>query len=548
MSNHLFTAAAAPLRIALALAAVISFAARADAQPADNQPVTFRVSGAAERLEMIVNTSRILTLDYNIPRLLVDNPEIVRAAPMSPNQIQVSALKPGVTQVTVWDEHQKIHVIDILVYGDARELHNLLISEFPEASLRVRPLASSVVISGYVPRADMVSRIVTMSQDYYPKVINNMQVGGVQQILLHVKIIEVSRTKLRQFGVDWAALTGNDFVIQSVSGLVSSAATQGGTLTGTGADTVRVGILNSGNAFGAYVDLLRQYNLAKLLAEPTLVTVSGRPASFNSGGEIPVPVPAGLGVTAIQYREFGTQVDFVPIVLGNGNIRLEVRPQITEPDASLAVNGAPGFRQRRVDTGVEMKAGQTLALAGLIQNRLEMENRGIPWLADLPWIGAAFRRVRERFNEVELLIMVTPEFVEAMDPHEVPPCVPGQTTTIPGDIDFYWRGYMEVPKCDDGAHLPPAGPAEGQILGPEFSHPPYDAPPAIGLPPVIDGAGRGADSNPTRTPYASTAQSPQYYSPASASKPTAPQRGYGFRYSDESQPTLIGPVGYGELE
>ncbi|MEX0586998.1 MAG: hypothetical protein WD176_10160, partial [Pirellulales bacterium] len=287
---------------------------------------------------------------------------------------------------------------------------------------------------------------------YYPKVINNLTVGGVQQVQLHVKVMEVSRTKLRQMGFDFANFNGNDFIISSVSGLISAAGASGGSVTRLGGETVTVGILDGQNSFFGFLDLLRQYDVMKVLAEPTLVTVSGRPAYFEVGGEIPVPIPQSLGTITIEYKRFGTRLDFVPVVLGNGNIRLEVRPEVSELDASqgvvLASTTIPAIRHRRADTGVEMKAGQTLALAGLLQQRTETQNKGLPWLADLPWIGAAFRRVREETNEIELLVLVTPELVDAMDCHEVPPCGPGMHSVSPCDVDLYWRGHLEVPRCD----------------------------------------------------------------------------------------------------
>ncbi|MBI2481920.1 MAG: pilus assembly protein N-terminal domain-containing protein, partial [Planctomycetia bacterium] len=301
-----------------------------NAQTLGRQPVHFNVSGPVERLEMIVNTSRILTTEHKVPQLLVENQGVVRAQPISPNQVQLSALKAGFTTLTVWDENQGEHTIDVLVYGDARELENLLMTEFPEATLRVRPLASSVVISGYVPRAEMVSRIVRMAEDYYPSVINNITIGGVQQILLHVKLMEVSRTKLRQLGFDWANFNGNDAIVQSVAGLISTANVSAGTATTANGETIAFGIVNNANSFFGFIDALRQYNLVKVLAEPTLVTVSGRPASFSSGGEFPIIVPQSLGTVSVEYRQFGTRVDFVPIVLGNGRVRLEVRPQVSE--------------------------------------------------------------------------------------------------------------------------------------------------------------------------------------------------------------------------
>jgi len=200
------------------------------------------------------------------------------------------------------------------------------------------------------------------------------------------------------------------------------------------------------------------------LAEPTLVTLDGRPANFNVGGQVPIPLQQALGVTTVTYRQFGTAIDFVPIILGNGMIRLEVRPDITEIDPSLrdTVTGVPGFRQRTADTAVEMKAGQTLAIAGLVFTREDSVNRGIPWLADLPWVGVPFRRVSNLRNDVELIIFVTPELCEAMDPDEVPPCGPGQLTTTPTDLELYGRGYIEVPKTGGaGGNCGPNGCAPG---------------------------------------------------------------------------------------
>lgn len=492
------------------------------AQTLGRQPLEFEVSAPNERLEMIVNTSRILTTKHSIPKLLVDNERIIRAQPISPNEVQISALHTGFTTLTVWDDDNQEHIVDVLVYGDARELENLLMTEFPDATLRVRPLASSVVVSGYVPRADMVSQIVRIAEDYYPSVINNVTVGGVQQVLLHVKVMEVSRTKLRRMGFDWALFNGDDALIQNVAGLITDYTIAPGMNQVLSSQTENLvgAILDDNSAFFGFLEALRQYDLVKVLAEPTMVTVSGRPASFSSGGEFPILVPQSLGTVSIEYREFGTRVDFVPIVLGNGRIRLEVRPQVSEidPTRSVTLNATtvPGLRTRWADTAVEMNAGQTLALAGLIQTQIESQNRGIPWLADLPWIGAAFRRVEEQNNEIELMIIVTPEFVSALDPHEVPPCGPGQTTTSPDDIDFYWRGYLEVPKdCDDCTTGGGYGPGMPQFHGEQYQGEPVPAleePDAIPVDPASHG-------------------------------PTTPARA-----SATDAPGLIGPIGYGTLE
>jgi pilus assembly protein CpaC len=362
-------------------------------------------------------------------------------------------------------------------------------------------------------------------------------------VLLHVKVMEVSRTKLRTLGFDWAQISSGGFITQSASQLLSAP----GTLIGNTGATVRFGIIGDGGSFYGFLEALRQYDLAKLMAEPTLTTLSGRPASFNVGGEVPIPIQQALGVTTVQYRQFGTRIDFVPIVLGNGLVRLEVRPSITEIDPSLrdAVTGIPGFRSREADTAVEMKAGQTLAIAGLVYDRTEVTNRGIPWLADMPWAGVPFRRVSERKNEVELLIFVTPEFCDALDPGEVPPCGPGELTTSPTDCELYFKGYMEVPKGGSGGY------GHGQH-GPMVEELPpghQAAPPA----PMPSSAKRGGYSPTYKTAAgmaprrSATGTGAVTRNVSSGGTTAAAQGGYG-KPSAGAQPSLIGPLGYDDLK
>lgn len=414
------------------------------------QPNVIRnITQANERLELTVNSSRILTLDKRIPRMVVNNPDLVTVTALSANQVQLAARKPGVTQVNLWDEDGQVYTVDVMIYGDVRELELALERIFPGASVKVVRLTNSLVLEGFVERPEDVSPIVRLAEDYAPKIVNNITVGGVQQVLLKVKVMEVSRTKLRTLGFDFANIDDSgSFIASSISGMLTSVG--GGTATASG-DTARFAVINNGDSFFGFLDALQQNNLAKILADPTLVAISGRPAQFNVGGELPIVIPSGLGQTTVEYKKFGTQIDFVPIVLGNGNIRLEVRPRVSEIDDTRSIQlqefTVPALKVREVDTGVEMKAGQTLALAGLIQTRVEAQERGFPFLGDLPYIGAAFRSVEEEVNEIELLILVTPEFVDGMDPHEVPPCGPGMESVSPTNCQLYFGGHLEVPSC-----------------------------------------------------------------------------------------------------
>jgi len=448
-----------------------------DLQTPETPSIVHNIRGSNEQMQMTVNTSRIVKLGQKIPQAQVNNPDILELTALSPTEIQISAQTPGVTQVNLWGEDGKVYTINVIVLGDAQELTTLLRTQFPNASLKVVPLSSGVLISGYVDQPQHIDVIVRIAEEYYPRVLNNITVSGVQQVLLHVKVMEVSRTKLRRVGFDWTQISDQNAILSGVAGLISNIepsktsmdpatgfiSQEPITATLGGSPTFRFNVVNGDNAFFGVLEALRQDNMLKILAEPTLVTVSGRPATFNVGGETPVLEPQSLGTVSISYKNFGTQVDFVPIVLGNGRIRLEVRPRVSEIDTSagISMNGVvvPGFRVRQVDTGVEMQAGQTLAIAGLVQNRTEAANIGLPWISEVPYLGAMFRKVEERNNEVELLIMVTPELVDAMDAHEVPACGPGMRTTSPSDFELYFQGHLEVPNCcpDSSCDQCPAG-------------------------------------------------------------------------------------------
>ncbi|QDS98973.1 pilus assembly protein N-terminal domain-containing protein [Adhaeretor mobilis] len=408
------------------------------------------ISQANDRLEMTVNTSRILTLETRIPRLVVTNPELVTATPISENQVQIAARKPGVTQINLWDENGKVYTVDLMIFGDVRELDLTLKRMFPESTLKVVKLSQSLVLEGQVDRPEIVSTIRTLAEDYAPKVINNISVGGVQQVLLKVKVMEVSRTKLRSLGFDFAQFSGANGIASGAAGLIQAgSAVVDGTTTLTGGETLAFSVINGNDSFFGFLEALQENELAKTLAEPTVVAVSGRPAKFHVGGEVFFALSNGVAGNSVESEEFGTTVDFVPIVLGNGRIRLEVRPEISEIDLSGQVPGSLfTTKTSLVDTGVEMNAGQTLALAGLIQTRVIARQRGLPFLADLPYVGAAFRRVEERVEEIELLIMVTPEFADGLDPHEVPQCGPGMETVSPSCCELYGKGYLEVPACN----------------------------------------------------------------------------------------------------
>jgi pilus assembly protein CpaC len=477
----------------LILADSIAAPALAQDPPPQINRVVEKITAANTRLEMTVNGSRILTMDGTIPQAQVANPDLLDFTVLSENQVQIHAKKAGITTVNLWDNKNEIHTVDVIISGDVRELEHLLRLQFPTASVKLYPTsASTLILFGYVDRPDYVNRIVRIAEDYFPKVLNNMTVGGSQQVLLHVKVMEVSRTNLKILGFDWMNFSGGgDFIGSTAGGLItkadatSSVFRTGAAMTTAGRETLQFGVVSDPMGFVGFIEALKQEDMLKVLAEPNLVTVSGRPASYLVGGQMPYPQPTGFGNIAINFRDFGTQIDFVPIVLGNGGVRLEVRPRVSEIDPTLGITiqgtTVPGFRLREVDTGVELKFGQTLAIAGLLQQRTIMQKRGIPYLMDVPFLGAAFSRKENKINEVELLILVRPELVEGLDPCQVPACGPGMTSMSPDDCGLYWKGYMEVPvKMPPGPGVPPAVPPYGGQFGPEGPAPEQVVPPADG--------------------------------------------------------------------
>jgi len=521
------------------LAIVGGTVSSASAQGAENSSTEFRISRPGQRLELTVNTSQVLKLGKKIPRLFVVNPEVIQVTPIAQDEVQIAALTPGVTQLNLWDEQEQVTTWDVVVSPDARQLREVLESEFPDATLRVRPLAKSVYITGYVPRPEMVHEITTLAKDYHKEVISGIVVGGVQQVALHVKVMEVSRTKLRQLGLDWQFL-GEDVVITQGAGSLFA---QAGTPAGSGGDTIRFAVFGDASAFLGYLQALRSQELIKILSEPTLVTMTGRPATFLSGGSFPIIVPSGLGNFTVQWRTYGTQVDFVPLVLGDGTIRLDVRGSVSELDpsrgAELAGTKVPGVTERNVDTSVELQAGQSLALAGLIQNRVEATNRGVPGLADVPVVGRFFSRVEEKSNEVELLVIVTPELIAPLNPHEVPPCGPGQLTTSPSDKELYAYGYLEVPAC--GPSLAPGACAGPLPMGGEPGLPPDGMMlmgPAGGIDPVFSHP-RETVPSPSGVSNSAVMRRGPYAAPRSGSSAPNP--------TEARRPVLSGPIGYDPL-
>ncbi len=410
----------------------------------------FEVTDSNDSVEIIAGSSRRLTFEYNVPELMVENPEIIKATPVAPNEVLISGLRPGVSTITVSDANKQLQTVTIHVTVDVRKLQRALKTHFPNSRLEVHALQTGVILKGNVAKQSQLENVVAVARDYFPtNVINQGQVDGSQLVAIKVKVYEVSRTKLRKLGVDWSIIGKDAGIVSSVAELIQEFSLADGSVTGSG-QNVTFGVVSGSTAFNAFIEALEQNNVAKLLDQPVLVAQHGRPAEFLSGGEIPIAVASGLGTTSIEFRPFGTKLDIVPLVHGQGELTLEVRAEVSEVANDLSnATGVPGFRVRRVNTGVRMLAGHTLALAGDYREETETEVKGIPKLMDGPILGPWFRATQDQSTEQELVFMITPRFINEVDNSQLPRLGPGQLTTNPSDRELYGDGYTEVPRCVD---------------------------------------------------------------------------------------------------
>jgi pilus assembly protein CpaC len=360
-------------------------------------------------------------------------------------------LTQGVTNLVLSDEDDNPYVVNVFIKGDARHLQAVLDNRFPDSAVEAYRVQDSVALTGWVSQPEHITQIMEIAEQFYPRVLNQMRVGGVQQVMLKVKIMEVQRTKLRRLGMDFRNTTASGGFLDNSPAQLFAPPDDMGMITDTA--TTAFKLVSGGDTFNGFIEALKEEKLLKVLSEPSLLAMNGRPATLLSGGEFPVLVPQSLGTVSIEWREFGVRMEAVPVILGNGMVRLEVMPEVTERDfanaTTLSGTTIPALTTRRINTQAELGFGQTLMLAGLLSSRQNAETRKIPFLGELPWVGALFRKVQYDDVETELVILITPELVAPMAANQVPAGGPGTFTTFPTDRELYLDGFIEVPNYGD---------------------------------------------------------------------------------------------------
>jgi pilus assembly protein CpaC len=456
-----------PLRAGLArasalvpLAVALLAAATAVPGPAGSAALaqTFTQSDARAGAVMTVpvNKSQVLKLDRSYAKAMIGNPEIADVMPLSGNSVYVLGRATGSTNLALYDRGGNlIAVVDVVVGPDTLGLKRQISESFPGEEVRVSNANDSILLEGQVSSPLAAERISALAETYAPqKVVNMMAVGSPQQVLLEVRVSEMSRGTVKALGINRASWSNG------------AAAGPGSGLPGTFA-----GFLS--NILGSTLDIefeaLERQGMIRTLANPNLVALSGETANFLAGGEFPIPVGVDLqGRVQIEFKQFGVALAFTPTVLADGMVNLRVAPEVSsiDRDISIELDGTtiPGLKVRRAVTSLELRDGQSFAMAGLIQSDFADTVRAVPLLGRIPIIGALFRSTSFQKQETELVITVTPRIVRPVKPGQI--AVPTDRVQSPSTAELFLLGKTE--SRTPIAQLPAAkasAPAPGGIDG-----------------------------------------------------------------------------------
>jgi pilus assembly protein CpaC len=420
--------------------------------------------------------SRTLRIEKPFATAIIGAPEIADILPMSDRSLYVQGKKIGTTNISIFDSSmQVVGVIDIEVTPDTGNLRQKIDASTNDASIHVSSNNGQVILSGEARDAVAADRAVSVAKGLSPEtpVVNAMRVASSQQVMLKVRFLEVSRSADRELGFNWfAGSSGRGVSLGAQAPVISQATGSGaagggsgiplfstvGSLAGTTAAPFGVAIANLVNHGGTTVDVmvnaLETKGLVRTLAEPDLVALSGDTASFLAGGEFPVPVaqPGSTGGTpliTVDYKRFGVELTFMPTVLANGTINLRLAPSVSELDFTNAVLVSgfriPALTKREARTTIELRDGQSFAVAGLLQATNRGDISQLPWIGSVPILGTLFRSTGYQQNETDLVIIVTP--------HLVQPAAPGQQVASPldsrlpgNDVDAFLMGQLERKK------------------------------------------------------------------------------------------------------
>ncbi|MDO9440093.1 MAG: type II and III secretion system protein family protein [Beijerinckiaceae bacterium] len=396
---------------------------------------------ASESLTVSMGATETFRTSSAYVDLVVGDSEIADVMPLTDRSFYIHGRKLGTTTISAYDSSKTlVGTIDVEVSYNTNRLQAELRKRLPGSRINASSINGRIILTGSVSDSVTLDKAVELARQFGSEVVNSLTVSQPQQVMLEVRFIEVSRNAGRDLGVKWD-LSGNRIAGSTGLGGSASSALPFGAIIGR--------ILAGGVSADILVEALEQKGLARRLAEPNLVAMSGQSASFLAGGEFPFPVQGDQGRITVAFKKFGVSVTFLPVVLANGVINLKIEPEVSQLDTTNVVStgtvNVPSLVVRRASTQVELRDGQSFAIAGLLQSNNSESIKQLPWLGDVPVIGLLFRSAAFEKRETELAMIVTPRLVK--------PAAPGQRLRTPlddtlaaNDVDRFILGRQEAPK------------------------------------------------------------------------------------------------------
>lgn len=425
------------------------------------QGKSIQISGSNRTVMVTVpiGKSEDVRTDTSFVDVVVGDPDVADVNPLTDRALSILGKKIGTTRVSVYAEDKKlVGIFDVEVSYDITRLTNELRRRFPRSQIQASTVNGRIMLSGEVPDAATLDKVVTIARQFGPGVINSIAVMAPQQVMLEVRFIEISRTASRELGVQW-----NRFGDRSITNIGNRVSPNNLPLTASSiAAETAAGVLSNSSPFGflvgriiangvttdVLINALEEKGIARSLAEPNLVALSGDTASFLAGGEYPIPVAGSFGNVTVDYKKYGVGLAFTPTVLGQGLINMRIEPEVSQIDTTQTVsvsNGisVPALIVRRASTTVELRDGQSFVIGGLLQSDNKNVIEQLPWLGSVPVLGALFSSKSFQKNETDLAIIVTPHIVRPARPGDEIK-TPADDTLPPNDVDFFLLGKTEV--------------------------------------------------------------------------------------------------------
>jgi pilus assembly protein CpaC len=412
---------------------------------------------ASSALNVPMNRAVVVESDVPFAELSIANPGIADISTLSDRSIYVLGKAPGRTTLTLLSPDGKlISNVDVHVTPDIGEFKERLQQILPGEKIEVRTANDGIVLSGVVSSTAKLDRALDLANRYAPdRVSNLMVVGGTQQVMLKVRFAEMQRSVSKNLSSSLAISGGNSVGVSGETGTWLDPGNSIGSPTivprSSANSALALGFTAGAFEFGVLLEALESKGMVRTLAEPNLTALSGQEAKFLAGGEYPIPVAAGEGTIGIEYKPFGVELNFTPVVVDGNIINLTINAAVSSIDSttSLEANGFSinAFRRRETSTTVEMRDGESFAIAGLLQDDFRDLNGQVPWIGDVPIIGALFRSAEYQRAQSELVIIVTPHLVTPVQGEAL--ALPTDRVRIPTERELFLFG--DVAKSPKGA-------------------------------------------------------------------------------------------------